>query len=208
MTHDTAAVVFAGACPWLALTLCLQSAAGRRGARLSGLALLCASGTAALALLMAPIGGTVIARWVAGLNANFSIPLTGLLVAAVWKRAFATPILSSAEWRTAWLFGALGGLALYPFALGVGSLDPYEWGWRFGPLFVVIAALTVWLIWKQNRFGILLMLAVAAFHLRLLESTNYWDYLLDPVFWVVSLVVIGRRSITRLRGGRQPAAAR
>ena len=202
MTHDTAAVLFAAACPWLALTLCFHHIASRRGSRLPARALMCVAGAAALALLIVPIGGIVVARWVAGLNANFSVPLTGLLAAAVWERAFGTPILSAAEWRTAWLFGALGGLALYPFALGVGSFDPYEWGWRFSPLFVMTAALTVWLIWKRNKFGSLLLLAAAAFHLRLLESTNYWDYLLDPVFCIVSLVVIGRWSIARLRGKR------
>jgi hypothetical protein len=207
MTHETGAALFAAAVPWLALMLCLHHIARRRGSRLTGRALMCISSAAALALLMLPVGGIVVARWVASLGANFSVPLTGLLAAAVWERASGTPILSSAEWRTAWLFGALGGLALYPFALGVGSIDPYEWGWRFSPLFVVILALTVWQICRKNRFGFLLLLAAAAFHLRLLESTNYWDYLLDPVFCVVSLVVLGRQSIARLRGERQPIAA-
>jgi hypothetical protein len=206
MTHDTVAALFAAACPWFALTLCFHHVVSRREPRLPAWAPMCASGAAALALLMLPVGGMVVARWIASLAGMFSVPLTGLLAAAVWERALGTPILSSAERKTAWLFGALGGLALYPFALGIGSIDPYEWGWRVSPLFVMTAGLTVWLIWKGNRFGLLLLLAATAFHMRLLESTNYWDYLLDPVFCVVSLVVIGRRSIARLRGGPQPAA--
>ena len=208
MTHDTAAAVFAAACPWLALTLCFDRIANRRGSRGPAWASMCISGIAACALLIVPVGGIVVARWVAALTANLSIPLTGLLAAAAWERTFEAPVLSSAEWRTAWLFGALAGIVLYPLALGVGSIDPYEWGWRFSPLFVAIAALTVWLLWKRNRFGFLLLLAAAAFHLRLLESTNYWDYLLDPVFCMASLVVIGRRSIARFRAGRPAVVQR
>ena len=108
----------------------------------------------------------------------------------------ARPIFSQRDWDAGWIFGAIGGVLLYPLALGIGSVDPYEWGWRFSPLFVVAGALTVWLIWKQSRFAILLLLAAAAFHLRVLESSNYWDYLLDPIYCLVSLVVLGRRLIS------------
>jgi hypothetical protein len=91
------------------------------------------------------------------------------------------------------VFGAFAGLMLYPAALGVGSIDPYEWGWYRSPLFVMVGLLTGWLIWTRNRFGLLLLAAVAAFHLRLGESSNYWDYLVDPVYWFASLVALGRR---------------
>jgi len=127
-----------------------------------------------------------------------------MLAVAAWERAFSRRIFSQRDWRTAWGFGAVGGLALYPLALGVGSIDPYEWGWRFSPLFVVIGALTVWLVWKQNRFGLLLLLAAVAFHLRLLESTNYWDYLLDPVYCMASLVALGTGLAAKGRGVAPP----
>jgi hypothetical protein len=204
MTDDAVAAVFAGVCPWLVLVRGIQSLAGRHRSTLRGWRLLLMAGAVALAVLLVPFAGLPVARWIAGLSANFSIPLTGVLAAAVWERAFGTQILSPRDWRTAWLFGALGGLTLYPFALGLSSFDPYEWGWRFSPLFVAVGALTTWLLWKQNRFGLLLLLAAVGFHLRLLESPNYWDYLLDPVFWLVSLIVIGRRSMAHLRAGVQP----
>jgi hypothetical protein len=99
-------------------------------------------------------------------------------------------LFSAGDWTAGWAFGAVAGLALYPLALGWGRFDPYEWGWSFSPLFVVSAALSVILLWKQNRFGLLLLLAILAYSLRLLESANYWDYLLDPVYCVVSMVAI------------------
>ena len=155
----------------------------------------------ALAVLLLPIGGLVIARWVAGLSANFSMPLTGMLAVAVWERAFTQRVFSRRDWDEGWSFGAIGGAVLYPLALGVSSVDPYEWGWRFSPLFVVIGGVTAWLIWRGSRFGLLLLLATIAFHLDLLESSNYWDYLLDPVYGLVSLIVLSGRLAAQLRGG-------
>ena len=87
-------------------------------------------------------------------------------------------------------------------AQGMGSFDPYEWGWPYSPLIVVIGALTVVLVWKQNRFGFLLVLAAVAFQLHLLESTNYWDYLLDPVYSLVSIVWLTGGFVTSMRSSR------
>ena len=199
MSGHVAADLFAAACPALLLTLGFQRALGSLPLSLRGWKLLLVSGALVAGVLLLPIGGIVAARWVAAISANFSIPFIGTLAIALWERTFSRPFFSRREWRASWGFGAIGGLTLYPMALGVGSVDPYEWGWRFSPLFVVIAALTVWLIWKQNRFGLLLLLATLAFHLRLLESINYWDYLVDPVYCVASLVVLGRRLAARGR---------
>jgi hypothetical protein len=196
MTRDFVIALFSAACPWLALVLCLQHLAGSRGFTLRCAGQLLLTGVVALAILLIPIEGISIARWIAGVNANFSIPLTVILAVAVCERAFARSVFAQRDWTTCWSFGAIGGLALYPLALGLGSFDPYEWGWHFSPLFVIVAALTVWLTWKQNRFGFLLLLAAVAFHLRLLESTNYWDYVLDPIYCLVSFVVLIRQLLS------------
>ena len=93
------------------------------------------------------------------------------------------------------------GLGLYPLALGWGSFDPYEWGWSFSPLFVAVAVMTALLAWKQNRFCLPLLLAIAAYHLRLQESANYWDYLLDPVYCLVSIIALAWQTLARARQG-------
>jgi MFS family permease len=207
MNHESVTQLFAASCPWLALVWCLQRIATRWRLPLYGWALLTLTGAIAAVVLLVPIQGLVIARWVAGLNANFSIPFTGMLGVAVCERAFARRIFSVHAWMTGWTFGAIAGVALYPLALGLGSVDPYEWGWRFSPLFIAMGALTAWLIWKRNRCGFLLLLAVVAFQLRLLESTNYWDYLVDPIYWLVSLVVLIRRGVSvRARLRPQPGS--
>ena len=197
MSADVLASLLAAACPALLLVLCFQRASGQVRWPSRGWPSLSLSAALAAGVLLLPIGGLVMARWVAAFSANFSIPLTGLLAVTVWERGFSRQIFSRRDWAAGWAFGAIGGLTLYPLALGIGSVDPYEWGWRFSPLFVVIGAVTAWLIWKQNRFGFLLLLTAGAFHLQLLESTNYWDYLLDPVFCAASLVALGRRLARR-----------
>jgi hypothetical protein len=193
--NETVTSVAAAMCPWLALLLGAQRLIGWRWTSLRGWPLLIVPAAIALGILLVPIERIAVARWVAAVSASFSVPLTGLLAIAAWERAFARPVLARREWDVAWAFGAISGLVLYPLALGVGSIDPYEWGWYSSPLFAAAGVLTAWLIWTRNRFGILLLAAVVAFHLRLFESSNYWDYLIDPIYWLTSLVVLGGRVV-------------
>ncbi len=179
--------IWSAICPWLAIVWCLIWIAMSLRVRLRGWALLAVTCAMGILILLVPVQGLAVARWIAGFNANFSVPLTGLLALSIFERAFERSLLSEHEWMTAWGFGAIGGLALYPMALGLGSFDPYGWGWPFSPLFIVVGVVTAWLLWRSNRFGILMLAAAAAFQLRVLESTNYWDYLLDPIYSLVAL---------------------
>jgi hypothetical protein len=194
MTDVTAwtAAVF----PGLVLMLCLERVARAIGLAWRGWPLLLMTAAIASGVLLLPIGGLAAARWIAGVLSNVSIPFTGMLAVRVWERAFGVHLFSAQDRTAGWAFGAVGGLVLYPMALGVGTRDPYSWGWELSPLFVSIAMLTAWLIWKQNRFGLLLLLAAGAFQLHLLESSNYWDYLLDPIYCVTSFVALGRGLLT------------
>jgi len=199
MSHTILVEVCSAICPWLGLVWCLLRAARFLKVPLRGWMLLAVTSAIAAAVILAPVQGLVVARWVAGLNANFSIPLTVMLALIVWEHVFEGSPFSEQEWTAALGFGAIGGLTLYPMALGLGSVDPYEWGWSISPLFIVIGVLTAWLIWRGNRFGFVLLLSAGAFQLRLLESTNYWDYLLDPIYSLVSLGWFAGRLATSTR---------
>jgi hypothetical protein len=190
MSHPTAILVLSAPGPWLILLLALQFLANLCGLKTRGWCRLTLLGLAAAGLLLLPIQGIRIAGWVRSVSASSSVPFIGLLAVAVWEGEFRRKLFSNADWIAAWAFGALAGLGLYPLALGWGNFDPYEWGWSFSPLFAISAVLTALLLWKRNRFGLLLLLAIAAYHLRLLESANYWDYLLDPVYCFVSLLAL------------------
>jgi hypothetical protein len=196
--------VFSAMGPWLVLLLCVQRLIGWRWPAFRGWPLLIVPGALVLGILLISVDGIVLARWVASVAASFSVPFIGVLGIAAWERAFARPVLERREREAAWTFGAVAGLLLYPFALGVGSVDPYEWGWYRSPLFIVVGVLTGWLIWTRNRFGLLLLAAVIAYHLRLFESSNYWDYLVDPLYWFTSLVALTWRVVAVRRVRLQP----
>jgi hypothetical protein len=176
--------------PTLALTWLLAAAAGACGLRLPGWKSGVGLGLLSLGMMLILAGGLPTARYLAGVIDHWSLPLIALLVSGLARRFLGVELLRPEDRKAAWYFGALAGVALYPLALGLGPIDPYGLGWRFGPLFAGMALLSSVLLWWGNRFGIVLVLAIAAWLFRLPESGNYWDCLLDPVYFIVSLVAL------------------
>lgn len=144
--------------------------------------------------------------WSASMDANVSVVMAVLLAAGIAERACGKKIFREHEWRSVWIFGACAAFALYPSALGLGlrNFDSYSLGWPwleweqslllFGP----VAATSGFLVWRGNRFGWVLALSAILFSLRLRESGNFWDYLLDPLYAVVSLLVVAAMLVRRL----------
>ncbi len=134
--------------------------------------------------------------WLSGLTPNMSVPLVVLVALSVVQRAAGLRLFRRGDWAAAWIFGATASLVLYPSALGLGlrNFDTYALGWpwlAWWPsllLFGGVAAMAALLVVRGNRFGWILVVAAAAYWLRLQESNNFWDYLLDPLYAAVSLV--------------------
>lgn len=139
-------------------------------------------------IIIIPLGGIPLARWAITLNANFSIPFTAILFGKVWEKAWGKVLFNKKALLSFWVFGAAMGVVLYPMALGLGPFDPYALGWGFSPLFIFLMVLTIFLLYKRNRLGIVLMLCILSYNLQLLESPNLWDYLVDPFYVIVSLI--------------------
>ena len=155
------------------------------------------------AIIATPLGGIPLARWLAGVVDHWSVPSAALLASVGIQRLFGIDLLQRKGRQAAWLFGALAGLPLYPLALGWGPFDPYSLGWHFGSLFVSVAVLASVLILRRNRFGVVLVLAIAAWHLRAVESGNYWDCLIDPFYCVASVGALGWRLCRACANGRR-----
>ncbi len=88
-----------------------------------------------------------------------------------------------------YLILACGAIVLYPFALGVGHIDTYRLG--FGNTYFLILLAYGTIIAYRNKLQLVawsILLAVATWTIGWYESTNLWDYLLDP--WI-SLYAIG-----------------
>jgi len=188
--------------PFLLATALLQSVAALSGRNLQGWGPALPFGLIGAGIVLFPVDGLPLARWLISLNANFSIPLTAILFSRVVRTAFGIRLLDDKALLTCWIFAITAGAALYPMALGLTRLDPYAAGWGFSWLFVVMFSLTVVLLAIKNRFAVILMASILAFNLHLLESTNLWDYSVDPLLVVVSCIGLGchvRRKAQRMR---------
>lgn len=83
-------------------------------------------------------------------------------------------------------------LALYPASLGLSLIDPYEAGyassdWHFVLFSAACAAAIFFYRPGSQLFTFIMLASTTLFWLNALESTNYWDYLLDPVITILAL---------------------
>ncbi|MDR0715986.1 MAG: hypothetical protein LBF50_01045 [Azoarcus sp.] len=126
----------------------------------------------------------------AGLFGGVSLSLALVVCALDWR---------DGEWKAVFVHGEriwlprliiVVALLFYPAALGLGPLDPYAWGYSEAlplPLAVGALALAAWLGgWRMS--ALTLTAALAAWRAHVLDSSNLWDYLLDPVLAAMLLV--------------------
>lgn len=186
--------------PFLLATTLLQRVARWSGRALRGRGPALVLCLIAAAVVLIPVGEWSLGRWLTSFNANFSIPLTAILLSRAVESFFGITLLNDRARLTCWIFSLTAGAVLYPMALGLGRWDPYAAGWGFSWLFVLLFSLTVVLLVMKNHFAVVLMAVILAYNLRLLESTNLWDYLVDPFLVVVSGIALGRCVRLKLPG--------
>ena len=94
---------------------------------------------------------------------------------------------------------SLSGLFFYPTALGLGAIDPYSWGFinysaSFNSSLIFISLIAILIIFSFiKQYSLLLfslVLCLAAYQLKLLESRNLWDYLFDPLIFSYALITL------------------
>lgn len=150
---------------------------------------------AVYAVVLLPIFGLSLAGFLRGMVGDLSMPSVLLLIAALAARLRQ---LAGNEGHTWWnqrerfalyVFISVLALLLYPFALGLGMLDPYRSGFGGVSLLVMLALLS---LWSMRRGSYLLpavcSLAVLAWSLGWYESTNIWDYLIDVPLAMYAIV--------------------
>jgi len=90
-------------------------------------------------------------------------------------------------------------ILLYPFALGLTRFDSYSLGYSNLWLLVVIFIITLFCWLRKYYFlAVIITAAVIAFTLKLLESHNLWDYLIDPLFFVAVILTWLRPPLSRV----------
>lgn len=144
-------------------------------------------------LVMLPVAGLSLAGWLRGLVGDLSVPTLLLLGSAVYGGWRDRPLWNGRE-RFA-LLACIAALALllYPFALGLGPLDPYRAGYGGVGLLLMLALLALWALRRGlTLLPLALALAVLAWSIGWSESTNLWDYLLDAPLAMYALGSVGR----------------
>ena len=194
-----AAVIASFIAPMLALMIFLAALARRLRFNPQGLGWFVSLGLVALGILMIPVAGFPLARVLAAVIDHWSMPLLALLVTGVVKSFFGAELLRRQDRRAMSVLGVAIGLILYPLALGMGSIDPFAYGWHFGPLFGLVGCAAMLLQWKRNRFGTVLLMAVFGWLAGVAESGNLWDCLTDPLFFFLSTGAVMSRLVKRTK---------
>ncbi len=153
---------------------------------------------AMFALMLIPFGGMPLAAYVRGATGDLSITTMVLLWCALtknfWPDTRLRPFCGATDAgsrHALLLLIALAALAFYPMALGVGAFDPYRLGYG-DPLFVsalLFIALAAWFR-KLPLIALCIAFATFAWAIGWYESTNLWDYLLDPFVSIYALAAI------------------
>jgi hypothetical protein len=153
----------------------------------------------ALAVLLVPIAGLPVWSWLFSYYPNPCLPMLGLLIARRCPRFMGVTFFQQADWTATWTFGAVVGSVIYLQPLVWGGFDFYYWGWDSDHAAWLLAAGAVAFLAAGNRFGVLLLMALVAFAISGLESSNCWDYIIDPVYWLASMIVVTRQGWAQLR---------
>ena len=138
-----------------------------------------------------PIGAMPVIQVTRGIFGDMSI--TTLILLGYF---FIFPTTSRDKSRQLFILVTITGLLFYPAALGLGMLDPYQWGYLnsyrgiASPMLFLAALVGIMLsAVRLNNDLILLCITAAtgAFLIGAMESRNIWDYLIDPMIVIFGL---------------------
>jgi len=156
-------------------------------------------------VVAAPIGPLPLAAYARGGFGDLSVTTNVLLVIGIYPHLSGRRRVDRREETAICRLVAVTALVFYPLALGFGPFDPYRLGYG-SPWFLaglLALALGAW----AGRFHLIstcIALAVLAQAVSWNESTNLWDYLLDPLvsIYAVFMVLSGALRVVAHPGGR------
>lgn len=185
----------------LACAVALSSLLGRvaRGVAIAPVLML----GGAFLLMLVPVPGLPLAAYVRGMVGDLSVTSVVLLAYVAARRSDGRAGPANDESGNGWMCGLvlLTACLLYPMALGASALDPYRWGYG-DPGFMtgLLALAVVGHIARIPFVAMAISLAVLAWTVGWYESTNLWDYLIDPM---LALYALGRLLAIAVSGWRR-----
>lgn len=156
---------------------------------------------ACFVVLWCPAGAAhlPLVAYIRGISSDLSITLVALACLGLCYRLLGLRAVGQRK-RMA-VNGAVAGAAvfLYPLALGWGDWDAYRAGWGAPGMWVALLAVSLFCWVKGLRLlPMLVAVALLAWRFGVLESTNLWDYLIDPWLATAALFQCMKSGAVRL----------
>jgi hypothetical protein len=137
-----------------------------------------------------PVAGSNPWLWINGAVGELSV-MTMILLAGFILRKLAGLSLTGFYTRVhIYLLIFITGLLLFPATLGLTQFDPYSLGYGFELSLLLLALSILYWILQQRQLAVILLIVVAADEIGILSSNNTWDYLIDPLLWIISPVML------------------
>lgn len=159
---------------------------------------------AALMILLVPLRGAPLLYALRAAISDFSITTFILATAACLGDALRHDVIPAAQRRILLRTVAAIAVLFYPLSLGLGPVDPYAWGYFSTPMLAAFGlASLAFLLHRDYWIVLILGAALLSATAGLLQSTNLWDYLIDPVLSLYAVAVVSAKAawsgLTRLR---------
>ncbi len=159
---------------------------------------------AALMLLLVPLRGVPLLYALRAAISDFSITTFILAIAACLGDALRRDMIPAGQYRILLRTVAAVAVLFYPLSLGLGPVDPYAWGYFSTPLLTAFALVALAFLLHRDYWIVLILgAALLSATAGLLQSTNLWDYLIDPVLSLYAVSVVSAKTawsgLTRLR---------
>jgi hypothetical protein len=135
-------------------------------------------------IVLLPVDGLPVYTYIRGAIGDLSIVSQGLIITIVIQRLLQKQIVDDASMQRLTLFVSIMGILLYPAALGLGPVDTYSMGYQgiLLPLLVLLGA--IWLLYSRAMLASgLFALAAPMAAIGAMESSNLWDYIVDPLLF-------------------------
>ena len=181
--------------PWIWTHLSFALIAASLGGKATKLACLL-QGICAFAVGLIRIDGVDICGRLLPFTGSLSVGSVCVLCLAILHRMQPHTVpYTKAEQSATTKFWACAGTLLLASAMGFWKADVYAVGYLPSAAWVVLLGSLAAVFVRYRVFAIYLVVAVVAWQLRIVESANLWDYLLDPWLTIGSCMVVTRNCV-------------
>lgn len=152
-----------------------------------------------------PVAGSNAWLWINGAVGELSLVTLILLTGFIMRSLVGWNLIEPRTRIYLYFLVLLTGSMLYPATLGLSQFDPYTLGYGLELSLLLLSLSILYWIFKQQQLALILLLVTAARETGLLSSPNTWDYLIDPLLWLLSPVILIIIFIGGLRRSKKTA---